>query len=66
MYCLCSAGTAVHGGLLDRVSERALRVRAPGSGQLRCGSWTAEVRSMRDEYTGLAEYRHLEASEDDA
>jgi len=62
---LAPLGTIAEGNALERMDGRLLRARAPGAGQLRIGSWTVEVRSMRADFTGLAEYRHLEASDDD-
>lgn len=42
-----------------------LRVVRPGRTQLSRGRWSAELRSMRAEYEGLASYRHLEDVHDD-
>ncbi|MDF3071829.1 MAG: putative Zn peptidase, partial [Polyangiaceae bacterium] len=61
---LVPAGTSAAGEALDRVSATVLHARAPGAAQLSSGTWTAEVRCMRPDFTGLAEYRHLEASDD--
>jgi hypothetical protein len=61
---LVPAGTMVEGAALEQDGVKALRARAPGAARLSSGSWTADVRCMRHEFTGLAEYRHLEATDD--
>ena len=63
---LAPPGTRAHGVVFEQVNERVLRARASGVGRLECGSWTTEVRCMHAEFTGLAEYRHLEADDGDA
>jgi hypothetical protein len=62
---LAPPGATVEGSALERVDGRVLRARMSGVAWLRAGGWTAEVRSMRADFTGLAEYRHLEALDDD-
>jgi len=58
--------TSLEGEAIERVHETLVRARSPGTAKIRRGDWSVDVRVARASFRGLAVYRHLEETDDDA
>jgi hypothetical protein len=59
-------GASASDGLLKRVGDNLFKAMATGTTRLLRQDWDVVVRVTRANYAGLAAYRHLEETDDDA